>query len=99
MIGPGQLIDVWEVLQKIDDGTNVFGVFLTEQQARDYLRDDFPNEVALRVVRHKAFRPNNELRVLLIDIRSAFHELVIDYRPDTSHPTRAPTSRLEQVDT
>lgn len=84
MIQPGNIIDVWAVVQKHNTSTEVFGVFPTERQAEGYVKEVLPNKVvSVRVVPHKAFRPGAEARVLLLEIRhDTFYELAVDYEPD-----------------
>lgn len=90
MIAPGQIIDVWTVIQKVNSfSPEIFGVFPTARQAMGYLTEISPNvQGALRVEPRKAFRTDDELRVLLIKIESPFQELMIDYEPDADRIRR-----------
>ncbi len=89
MIAPGQIIDVWAVVQKHNTGMEVFGVFPTERQAKGYLEELYREGTSLLRVDHsKAFRPGDEPRVLLIDVKSSFYQLEVDYEPDADRIRR-----------
>lgn len=85
----GQIIDVWVVVQKIISGTEIFGVFPTERQAKGYLEEMYREGTSpLRVDHSKAFRPGDEHRVLLIDVKTSFYQLEVDYEPDAERIRR-----------
>jgi|ERR1051325_1284328 hypothetical protein len=83
-MNPGSLIDVWAVAQKTNNGMDVLGVFPTKRQAEGYVKEEMlTRTTAVRVIPHKAFRPGNEERVLLVEIRNGdFYQLNINYDPD-----------------
>jgi len=81
-VKPGNIIDVFVVAQGAGANMDVFGVFLTKRQADGYVKEQLAGIDRVDVIPHKAFRPDTEERVLLVEHWANFYELSVNYEPD-----------------